>query len=79
MYDHKILYEFDYGTYWTRTNGVVCPWIRKFANIDQSVPNLMTIYIYAHNVSDKVKSNQNIQSYLTLNLEKLLNLTLFTL
>ena len=48
--------EFDYGTNRTRTVWVVCPWIRKLAifdfvytlasaNIDQSVPNLATIYM----------------------------------
>ena len=45
------------------------------ANIDQSVPNLATIYM-------PIKSqtlNQNIWSYLPLNLEKLLDMTLFTL
>ena len=54
--DHKISDEFDYGSNQTRTVQVICPWIRKFAifdfvytlasaNIDQSVPNLVTIYI----------------------------------
>ena len=54
--DHKISHEFDYGYNWTRTVWVICPWIRKFAlfdivntlasaNIDQSVPNLATIYV----------------------------------
>ena len=48
--------EFCYGTNLTRTVQVVCPWIRKFAifdfvytlasaNIDQSVPNLATLYM----------------------------------
>ena len=48
--------EFYYGTNLTRTVRVICPWIRKFAifdfvntlasaNIDQSVPNLATIYM----------------------------------
>ena len=48
--------EFDYGTNQTRTVQVVCPRIGKFAifdfvytlasaNIDQSVPNLSTIYM----------------------------------
>ena len=48
--------EFFYGSNLTRTVRVVCPWIRKFAifdfvytlasaNIDQSVPNLATIYM----------------------------------
>ena len=56
VYDHKISDEFDYGSNRTRTVQVICPWIRKFAmfdfvytlasaNIDQSVPNLATIYI----------------------------------
>ena len=47
--------EFNYGSNRTRTVWVICPWIRKFAifdfvytvasaNIDQSVPNLATIY-----------------------------------
>ena len=40
-------------------------------NVDQLVPNMVTVYI--------TKSNQNFWSYLSLNLEKLLNLTLFTL
>ena len=54
--DHKILDDFDYGSNRTRIVKVICPWIRKFAifdfvytiasaNIDQSVPNLATIYI----------------------------------
>ena len=56
VYDHKILDEVDYGTNQTRTVWVVCPWIRKFAmfdfvytlasaNINQSVPNLATVYM----------------------------------
>ena len=54
--DHKVSDEFDYGSNRTRTVQVICPWIRKFAifdfvytlasaNIDQSVPNLATIYL----------------------------------
>ena len=54
--DLKISYEFYYGSNRTRTVWVICPWILKFAifdfvytlasaNIDQSVPNLATIYI----------------------------------
>ena len=54
--DHKILDEFDYGFNRNRTFRVICRWIRKFAifdfvytlasaNIDQSVPNLATIYL----------------------------------
>ena len=54
--DHKISDEFYNGTNQTRTVWVICPWIRKFAifdivntlasaNIDQSVPNLATIYM----------------------------------
>ena len=54
--NHKISDEFAYGSNRTRTVSVICPWIRKFAifdfvytlastNIDQSVPNLATIYI----------------------------------
>ena len=54
--DHKTPDEFDYGSNRTRTLWVICPWIRKFAifdfvytlasaNIDQSVPNLATIYM----------------------------------
>ena len=56
VYDHKISDEFDYGSNQTRTLWVIYPWIRKFsifdlvytlasANIDQSVPNLVTIYM----------------------------------
>ena len=48
--------EFDYGSNQTRTVRVICPYIRKFAifdfvytlasaNIDQSVPNLATMYL----------------------------------
>ena len=48
-----------------------------FANIDQSVPNLATIYMPIR--SGMSSLNQNILSYLPLNLEKLLNQTLFTL
>ena len=54
--NHKISDEFDYGFNRTRIVRVFCPWIRKFAifdfvytlasaNIDQSVPNLATIYL----------------------------------
>ena len=54
--DHKISNEFDHGSNRTKTVRVNCPWIRKFAtfdfvytlasaNIDQSVPNLATIYL----------------------------------
>ena len=56
VYDHRISDEFDYGCNQTRTLRVVYPWIRKFnifdfvytlasANIDQSVPNLVTVYM----------------------------------
>ena len=55
VYYHKISDEFDYGSNRTRTVRVICPWIRKFAifdfvytlasSIDQSVPNLATIYM----------------------------------
>ena len=56
VYDHKISDELDYGSNWTRPVRVIYPWIRKFsifdfvytlasANIDQSVPNLATIYM----------------------------------
>ena len=56
VHDHKSSDEFDYETNRTRTDQVVCPWIWKFvifdfvytlasANIDQSVPNLATIYM----------------------------------
>ena len=56
MYEHKISDDFYNGINRTRTVEVVCPSIRKFAifdfvytlasaNIDQSVPNLATIYI----------------------------------
>ena len=27
IYDHKILDECDYGSDWTITTGVICPWI----------------------------------------------------
>ena len=51
------------------------------ANIDQSVPNLVTIYMPIKSRMSLIleKSNQNIQSYLPLNSEKFRNLTLFTL
>ena len=56
VYDHRISDEFDYGCNQTRTLRVVYPWIRKLsifdfvytpasANIDQSVPNLVTVYM----------------------------------
>ena len=56
VYDYKSSDEFYNGTNRTRTVGVVCPWIRKFAifdnvcliasaNIDQSLPNLATIHM----------------------------------
>ena len=56
VYDHKISDEFDYGSNLTRTLWVIYPWIRKCsildfvytlasANVDQSVPNLATIYM----------------------------------
>ena len=133
--DHKVSDEFDYGLNPMRTVGVICPWIRKFAvfgfvytlasaNIDQSVPNLATIFqpirsqmslimkqikpsgviypwiwkncwihssIYKYwaistklgqNVCDHKISDEfdnGCLSYFTLNLQKLLNLTLFTL
>ena len=57
--------EIDYGTNRTRIVRVICPWIRKFAifdfvntlasaNIDQSVPNLATIYMP---ISSRMSSN----------------------
>ena len=56
VYDHKSSDEFYNGTNRTRTVRVICPRIRKFsifdlvytlacANIDQSVPNLATVYM----------------------------------
>ena len=56
IYDHKISDELYYGCNQTRTLRVVYHWIRKIsifdfiytlasANIDQSVPNLVTIYM----------------------------------
>ena len=86
-----MIIQFDYGSNTTRTVRVICSWIRKFAifdsvytpasaNIDQSVPNLATIYMPIRSQMSwiRVKLNQNIRSYLPLNLEKLLNMTLFT-
>ena len=46
-------------------------------NIDQLVPNMVTVYIMMSLIW--VKSDSDIWSYLPLNKEKLLNLTLFTL
>ena len=92
VYGHKISDEFDYGCNQTRTLRVVYPWIRKFsifafvytlasANIDQSGPNLVTIYM-------PIKSQMNLimgqiepkhSELFALKFSKLLNLTLFTL
>ena len=57
------------------------PVLTAAANIDQSVPNLATIYIPIKSWMSSIlrQIEQNIQSYLPLNLEKLRNLTLFTL
>ena len=90
--DQKISDEFDYGSNRTRSVQVICPLIRKFAifdfvytlasaNIDQSVPNLATIFMPIRSQMSLIMGQieQNIQSYLPLNLEKLLNMTLFTL
>ena len=52
----RVLDKFDYRSNQTRTVQVICPWIRKFAifdfvhtlasaNIDQSVPNLVKMYV----------------------------------
>ena len=52
------------------------------ANIDQSVPNLATIYMPIRSrMSFRlwVKSNQKIWNYLPFNMEKLLNMTVYTL
>ena len=54
--DHKISDEFDYGFNWTRTSGVIYPWIRNIAifhfvytpastNMNQSAPNLVKVYM----------------------------------
>ena len=56
IYAHKVSDEFDYGTYWIRISGVICPWIWKISesdivytlastNIDQSTPNLVKMYV----------------------------------
>ena len=47
-------------------------------NINQSEPNLVKMYV---NIRSQMSSimDRNIRSYLPLNVEKLLNLTLFTL
>ena len=29
IYAHKVSDEFEYGSHWTRTSGVICPWIWK--------------------------------------------------
>ena len=92
VYDHKISDEFQYGSNRTRTVRVVCPWIRKYAifdfvytlasaNIDQSVPNLATIFMPIRSQMSMIMGqiDQNIQSYMPLNLKKLLNMTSFTL
>ena len=84
--------EFYYGANRTRAVRVACPQIGKFAtfyfvymlasaNIHQLVPNLATIYmpIMCWMSLLWVKLTQKIRSYLPLNLEKLLNMTLFTL
>ena len=51
------------------------------ANIDQSVPNLATIYIPIRSQMSLIMGQieQNIRSYLPLNLENLLNMTVYTL
>ena len=65
-------------------------WIRKFsifdfvytlasANIDQSVPNLVTIYMPIKSRMSLIMGQIEPECYLPLNFEKLLNLTLFTL
>ena len=57
MYVTKISDEFDYGSNQTKTAKVTCPLIRRIAifdfvytlasaTIDQSVPNLATMYIH---------------------------------
>ena len=74
---------FDYGSNWTRTVRVICPCIRKFAifdlgytlasaNIDQSVPNLATIYMPIRSGMSSITGQieQEIRSYLPFNLEK---------
>ena len=92
VYDHKISDELYNGTNRTRTVWVICPWIRKFAifdfvntlasaNIGQSVPNLATIYMPIRFRMSSIMGQIDPEhpSYLPLNLEKLLNMTLFTL
>ena len=48
-------------------------------NVDQLVPNMVTIYMTIRSVRLWAKSGSNIWSYLPLNKEKMLNLTFFTL
>ena len=80
------------GTNWTRTVQVICPWIRKFAifdfvyilasaNIDQSLPNLATTYMPIRSRMSSIMGQiePEHQGYLPLNLEKLLNMTVYPL
>ena len=92
VYDHKISDNFDYGSDRTWTTGVICPWIRKFAIFDCLHSSICKYWpvstklghnVFAHEGSDEFDHGSNwtrtYKSYLPLNLEKLLNLTLFTL
>ena len=82
--------SFYNGTNQTRTVRVICPWIRKFAifvntltssNIEQSVPNLATIYMLIRSRMSLIMCQiepEHSELY-ALEFGKLLNMTLFTL
>ena len=63
---HKISCEFHYGCNWTRTTGVICPWIWKIAifhfvytvastNNNQLVPKLVKIYVTLTSLMNLIK------------------------
>ena len=87
------MYEFNYGQIEPEHPELFAPEFEKIAesdfvytlvstNINQSAPNLVKMYVHDHKISDEFnygfKRNRTVLSYLPLNLQKLLNLTLFT-
>ena len=84
IYAYKVSDEFDYGTNRTRLSAVICPWIGKIAesdfvytlastNYNQSAPKLVKMYVI---IRSWMSAIMNCPSYLPLNLQKLLNLTI---
>ena len=93
IYAYKVSDEFDYWLNWTRTSGVICPWIWKncwwwlylhsisSTTIDQSAPNVIKMYMTIRSWMSSIIHliRPELSELSALKLENLPHLTLFTL